>query len=207
MTPTNQYALVMRYNIHINNRTLNHSHRVRIEVDLPDPAVPPIGEDLANINLVGRDGTLVDAQTRLASYAEAFDDAYSGSDFDLTEVGIQFYEYGLQSAGLYVAQADLGSAPWPDITGGLAPDSVPAKQVTLSLFTSAGKVSRIIMLETGAGVDNAQYIPSGADPLVAIAADVIAPDSPFRDANGAQFTALKLASVTQNEALYRKRFR
>lgn len=202
--------LELTYNVEIETRILSHKQRLRCRT--PDGTLPEPGEDagtleLATTGIGGAPGTTF-GDVAAKSWIDLFV-AFARSNVAITSAVYVAYPDGLDSAGVYVAPVNLDDATlFPLLTGQDLGSSAAAHQITISFYDGRGKISRIQFMECTSTPSNTQTgIADAPGNLAALATFASGSNSWILGAGNSTLMNPKLFSATQNEAVYRKRYR
>lgn len=205
-----QYALSIDYSVTVGGLTLNHNHRVRVAI--ADASVPPtIGDAPADINLETNGTGLGVGSATLASavaeYLNVFCDLFT-ADMNVQNASLQFYEFGMKSAGVYVSPINLGENIYSAVTQGTNTGAtVASSQRIYTFFDSRGRVSKLSLLEGRFIGDDQRGFGDLGVADQAYVGYITGANGVLKGSDNSTMLSLRLASTGQNERVWRNRNR
>lgn len=207
------HAIVMTYiSAPTGEASLVHRQRLGVTLDASNPD-PAFQTPLSNILLrtYGQEGqgATTNAFLAITGYINRFTEWAAGS-IRIQDIGLYRYPDGTGGMSQIVTLADLTDAiSYPTLQGQRPGSNTEASEITLSFATTKGKNGIVKYLEAvgeGTGVLSPANVASNAE-LLALVNYLSGEDSWITMAGGAFPIQFRKATLGQNEAVWRKRYR
>jgi hypothetical protein len=182
-----------------------HLHRMRVAIE--PASLPAIGDDVNTINLSTKSGGTKSFQEAMSGYTQVLASLYN-ADYSLISCELWRYPFGTSANGVWYATADPADATNPlTLTGAGTGQTNLAGTEIMTLRTGTGAVARAVLNETANSGTSQLARPDFSAEQEFWAVQLVGSDSVFVAKDGTRFVQTMRLSMSENEKLFRKRFR